>query len=70
MFSFKLSYIKDEFYKKKIENIAPTFKQLFPLQTIGEFMTSTNYYVNIHEQKSLHLALINTIILVHIKPMS
>ena len=46
----KYFLLRHEFYRK-IENIVPTFKQLSPLQTNDELMTSTNHYVNIQLAK-------------------
>ena len=42
--------LQDEFYRK-LENIVPSFKQLSPLQAIGELMTSTNQYVNMKDDR-------------------
>jgi len=44
MYCIKYSILRD-FIEKHIENIVPTFKQLSPLQAIGELITSTNHYV-------------------------
>jgi len=50
MYCIKYSILRDEFHRK-IENIVPAFKQLSPLQAIGELMTSTHHYVNIQLAK-------------------
>lgn len=47
----KYCILRDEFYRKLVENISPTFKQLSPLQANGELWTSINYYVNIQLAK-------------------
>jgi len=52
MYCIKYPILRDEFYRK-VENIVPTFKQLPPLQAIGELMTSTNHYVNIQLAKCI-----------------
>lgn len=47
----KYCILRDECYRKLVENISPTFKQLSPLQGNGELWTSINYYVNIQLAK-------------------
>ena len=51
-FTLLRTILRNEFYSIMVmEHIVPTFKQLYSLEAIGEFITSIHYYMNIQLPK-------------------